>query len=182
MIQSQSQTQNKRRREPRRILSIDPTIKGFGYVVMEGLDFLVDWGIKEARERKNERCLKQIRGLLAKFKPDLIIFEDTGARGSRRCSRVRDLLDRVADLAAGEGVAWRAVSRKAVKKAFASQGATTQYEIAKLIARRFPELADRLPPYRNRWMPMDARMSLFQAVGRVVATRFRRGGSILNAP
>ncbi|MBI1784310.1 hypothetical protein HYR69_04125 [Candidatus Sumerlaeota bacterium] len=89
-------------------------------------------------KRKSEKsftlsCLKQLKRLVAKFKSDLLVIEDAHARGSRRCSRVRDLFDRVADIAAAEGMACRAVSRKALKQGFAAEGAKTQYEMAKLI-------------------------------------------------
>ena len=52
-----------------------------------------------------------------------------------------------------------------MKQAFSESGATTKYEGAVAIAKRFPELAPRLPRFRKPWMSEDYRMSIFDAVG-----------------
>jgi len=44
-------------------------------------------------------------------------------------------------------------------------GAPNKQEIAGAIAKRFPELAPRLPRFRKPWMSEDYRMSIFDAVG-----------------
>jgi hypothetical protein len=51
-----------------------------------------------------------------------------------------------------------------VKQAFSESGASTKHEIAVAIAKRFPELAPRLPRFRKPWMSEDYRMSIFDAV------------------
>jgi len=42
---------------------------------------------------------------------------------------------------------------------------STAEAIAMAIAKRFPELAPRLPRFRKPWMSEDYRMSIFDAVG-----------------
>ena len=44
-----------------------------------------------------------------------------------------------------------------------------KYEIAIAIAKRFPELAPRLPRLRKPWMSEDDRMSIFDAIGLAAA-------------
>jgi len=147
----------------KRILAIDPTSKGFGYIVLEDSDFLVDWGIKEARDNKNTRCLKQIRYLIELYQPHVVAVEDCSKHGTRRSERVRDLVAGIIKLAEEQGIRSRQVLRQKVRQAFESFGATTKHEIAQAIARRFPEIADRLPPKRRPYMSEDARMAIFGA-------------------
>jgi hypothetical protein len=59
----------------------------------------------------------------------------------------------------------RSFSRVKVKLVFSESGAQTKQEIAVAIAKRFPELAPRLPRFRKPWMSEDYRMSIFDAVG-----------------
>ena len=35
----------------KRIITIDPVTRGFGFAVLEGPEDLIDWGVKEARNR-----------------------------------------------------------------------------------------------------------------------------------
>jgi hypothetical protein len=103
-----------------------------------------------------------MRELLAFYRPDMLITEDYKGAGSRRGSRIRELIDAISDLAAKEGVASRSFSRAEVRDCF---GLTAKRAIAQSIAQEFPELEPRLPPVRKIWMSEDARMNIFDAVG-----------------
>ena len=95
----------------------------------------------------------------------MVVVEDYSETGSRRCIRVRELIDDISQLAVKRKVKLRSFSRLKVKQTFAESGATTKYEIAVAITKRFPELAPRLPRFRKPWMSEDYRMSIFDAVG-----------------
>src|SRR5262249_25241455 len=82
--------------------------------------------------------------------------------------RVRELIDDISKLAVQRKLKVRRFSRVKVKQAFSESGASTKYEIAIAIAKRFPELAPRLPRFRKPWMSEDYRMSIFDAVGFVL--------------
>jgi len=43
-----------------RILAIAPATRGFGFAVLEGLDMLADWGVKEAKGDKNNQSLGKV--------------------------------------------------------------------------------------------------------------------------
>jgi hypothetical protein len=145
------------------VLCIYPSAKGFGFAVFEGSRSLVDWGVKGVHgERKNAQSLRKMRELLAFYRPDMLITEDYKGAGSRRGSRIRELIDAISDLAAKEGVASRSFSRAEVRDCF---GLTAKRAIAQSIAQEFPELEPRLPPVRKIWMSEDARMNIFDAVG-----------------
>src|SRR4051794_11876488 len=94
-----------------RILAIDPTHKGFGYVVIEGGMLLVDWGVAHVRGPKHIGCLRRLAELVDQYEPDLVVIEDPEV-DSRRWARVQRLL---ADIRIGgekRGVRVRMLSRR----------------------------------------------------------------------
>jgi Holliday junction resolvasome RuvABC endonuclease subunit len=147
-----------------RVLTIDPSSRGFGFAVFEGPESLIDWGVKETKTDKNRRSLKLTADLIAQYEPSVIVLEDHAGKGSRRCRRATELIDGISSLALIRKVKVRRFSRADVKQAFAEFGAVTKYEIAVTITKRFPELAPRLPRFRKPWMSEDYRMSIFDAV------------------
>jgi Holliday junction resolvasome RuvABC endonuclease subunit len=147
-----------------RVLAIDPSTRGFGFVVLEGPNRLIDWGVKETKVNKNAKSLMLIDDLIDRYQPNVIVVEDYSAKGSRRCRRVAELIDEISKLALRRKVKVSSFSRADVKQAFAESGATTKQEIAIGIAKRFPELSPRLPRFRKPWMSEDYRMSIFDAV------------------
>jgi hypothetical protein len=147
-----------------RVLAIDPTTKGLAFAVFEGPDLLLDWGSTQVRiERKNALCLKRVEELLRRYAPDVVVLEAYDGRGSHRRRRVRSLIRSIRRLAARKRFRSRAFSREQIRRAFATLGKTTKHPIAYEIARRFPELAPRLPDARKFYESEDERMSIFDA-------------------
>ena len=70
--------------EEKRILAIDPINRGFGFVVLEGPEYLVDWGVKEVPNNKNAHALWAIENLIGRYQPDKLVVEDYTSRDSRR--------------------------------------------------------------------------------------------------
>lgn len=147
-----------------RILAIDPTTSGFGFAVLEGPDFLVDWGIKETQDDKHAQCLKLIGTLIARYQPDMIVTENPSGKRSRRCARVRALIASIVALARERTCRTRSFTRAEVYKPFPHVDKPNKHRIANAIAEQFPELAPRLPPFRKPWMSEDVRMSIFDAM------------------
>jgi hypothetical protein len=55
-------------------LAIDPTHRGFGYVVLEGSDHLIDWGVRHVQGPKNKASIEaasELIKLLPSADPDL---------------------------------------------------------------------------------------------------------------
>src|SRR5262245_39769622 len=149
----------------KRVLAIDPSTRGFGFAILEGPERLIDWGVKETKTDKKNRSLKLIADLIDQYQPSVVVVEDYVSKGSRRCGRVRELIEDISKLAVKRKVKVRRCSRLKVRRAFSESGASNKYEIAIAIANRFPELAPRLPRFRKPWMSEDYRMSIFDAVG-----------------
>jgi hypothetical protein len=160
--------------ETLRILAVHPTIRGFGYVVFERKEQLIDWGLKVAMDDINVRCLRLIEDLINRYTPDLIVIEDRKTKSSRRRRRVKQLLARIVKLSAKRKIECKHISRLAVRETFAQFGSRTKHQIASTIAMQRPELAPLLPRLRKPWMPEDIKMSIFEAAASAL-TYYREG-------
>lgn len=148
----------------KRIIAIDPTHRGFGYAVFEGLDSLINWGVAHVGMSDNKACLKRIRVFFSEYEPDILVLEDPAGRGSRRCERVKRLLAQTELYAKAKGIKVQRFSRAQIRAAFQKPRRPNKEEIAKDIAERFPELSSRVPPERKPWMSEAAGMNIFDAV------------------
>jgi len=146
------------------VLAVYPFSRGFAFVLFEGPESPFDWGVREIKEKhKNVKTLDAIKVLIDRYRPEVLVIEDIGERGSRQTGRVRKLYRMLTHLAATEYVELYRFPKSAVRMYFASVGATTKYEIAKAIARQIPAFGHRLPRYRKIWMSVDPRQCLFDA-------------------
>lgn len=155
-----------------RALAIHPTTKGFGFVVMEGRNQLVDWGLKETKKKGLDARLALLDRLLVRYSPRLFIIEAYDPQ-VRRSDRARELIARTLMMASNREIKVRVVTRAQVRSHFEPRGAKTKFEVARLVAQRFPELAALLPAPRPAWMSEDARMSIFWAQAAMLLTMQR---------
>jgi hypothetical protein len=158
----------------KRILAIDPCTQGFGYAVMEGMEYLVDWGLRETRRDKNRVCLKSLSVLLEAYHPDLLIIEDCMERGSRRRRRIRELIRRIYSLSERLGIKMVTLSPKKVRETFAEWQALNKHQMAIAIGNMYPELIPRMPPERKCWMSEDPRTNIFDAVALGITYFYKR--------
>ncbi|MEQ1672519.1 MAG: hypothetical protein ABL893_16825, partial [Hyphomicrobium sp.] len=85
---------------PRRVLALHVTTRGFAFCLFDGPGQLYDWGIKHvARGDKNKESLAAIEHLIVRYDPHAIAIEDVTEVGSKRVSRVRALYRDVEKLA-----------------------------------------------------------------------------------
>ena len=121
------------------VLSIYPFSRGFAFVFFESPESPFDWGVKVIKEKhKNTVTLDEIKKLIERYRPEVLVIEDTTTGDTRRTSRIRKLYRMLAQLAGAEYVDLYRVSKGAIKECFASVGAGTKYEIAKTIAIQIP--------------------------------------------
>ena len=50
-----------------RILAIAPSTRGFGFAIVEGLNTLVDWGVKNVEGDKNAGSLARVKAMIAPY-------------------------------------------------------------------------------------------------------------------
>jgi hypothetical protein len=146
------------------VLALYPFSRGFAFVFFEGPDSPFEWGVKDILEKhRNSKTLEAIKKLIDRYRPEVLVIEDTTDGGSRRTSRIRKLYRMLVHFAEAEYVDLHRCSKTEVKTCFASVGAGTKYEIAKAIATQIPAFAHRIPRFRKPWMSEDPRQSLFDA-------------------
>jgi Holliday junction resolvasome RuvABC endonuclease subunit len=148
-----------------RILAIVPSTRGIGFAVLDAQSTLADWGVRWVKGDKNAGSIMKIEKLIARYQPRVIVLEDSTAEDSRRAPRIRELSQQIIALAKQRNVAVELFTRQQVKKAFIDEGKGTKYEMAEVIANRFPEeLSLQLPSKRHLWESVDSRMDVFDAV------------------
>ena len=148
-----------------RILAISPSSRGFGYAVLEGHKLLVDWGVKSVEGDKNSGAIKKVEEMIALYKPQGMVLEDTGIKGSRRSPRIQALTKCLIAVAERRNIKVALFSQAKIRRVFLGDARGTKHPLAAIIAERFPEeLGFRLPPKRRPWMSEDSRMDIFNAV------------------
>lgn len=156
-----------------RILAIDPTTSGFAFIILEGGERLVDWGVARVWAKSDNEYLARIEAIVERYSPAWLVVEDT--THSRRGARARKRIALLLRYAKSHNLIATSVSWQAVRQAI-GEGVNTKYEIASRVANRFPELADHLPQQRRAWENEDPRINIFDATSFALAAWFHSGG------
>jgi hypothetical protein len=151
------------------VLAIHATARGFGWVVFEGRQGLIDWGLREARRDKNLESIGKAIPLIEWYAPDVLVFEDATAERSQRHARIKELHRDLVELATAKGIRVEQISRSNVKAVFAGQHVKSRYEIATAIAEEFPALSPWLPFPRDLWAAEERRLSIFDAAALAIS-------------
>lgn len=162
------------RRDEKRVLALDLASRGFGFVVLEGPDQLIDWGTRDVRKDKRTATLRAVRELIEFYKPQAIVIEDCTGTTCRRSKRIRLLLEDIRELAREMKALTQPVSQGKVRRVFTL--AKTKHEIASVLVSRYPELTTLLPRKRKAWQSEDMRMRVFGALA-LAHLATRRGHS-----
>jgi len=150
----------------KRVLAIDPTHRGFGYVVLEGPDHLIDWCVRHVQGAKNKATIQAASDLISFYHPQILVLEDISSKNYRRRRRVRDLIEALDQLGRSRGLSVRRIAQAKVKKTLS---VSNKAQMARAIAVWFLVLTRYLPPERKPWMSEDIRMAIFDAAGFAVA-------------
>ncbi len=149
------------------VLALYPFTRGYAFVLFEGPNRPFDWAVKEIKEKhKNIRTLDEIKKLIGRYHPHLIVIEDLTPGRSRRTSRIRKLYRLLARLAEREAVEMYHCPKHHLTEYF---GRLSKYELAKIIAIQLPGFAHRIPPLRKAWTAEDPRQALFDAAALGIA-------------
>jgi Holliday junction resolvasome RuvABC endonuclease subunit len=147
-----------------RILAIAPASRGFGYALVEGQK-LVLWGVRSVTGDKNNNCVMKVEALIIRYKPEVMVLEDTGAEGSRHSPRIRELSQMLLALSLEHNIPVAWFRREQMMKFFFGKSKGTKQEIAQRIGNRFPEeLGALVPPKRRTWMSQHYQIDMFDAV------------------
>jgi hypothetical protein len=149
---------------PRRVLALHATTRGFAFCAFDGPGQLIDWGIKYVGTgEKNKNCLALIERLITRFDPHSLVIEDVDERGGKRSLRVRHLYRDLEKLADRANLDTYCYPWQVVFSVFGDARPKTRHDLAVMISGMIPAIARRLPPKRNIWLPQDPRQALFDA-------------------
>lgn len=154
----------------KRVLALDVHPRSFGFVVFEGPNRMLDWGIKSFRPGVNAvkiPAAKKLFALLDEFTPSAIVIRKPEMRRNTK------MLSTIERQAGSRKIPVRFISRSDVNRAFVGFE-SNKYEVASALAKQFPALASRLPPKRKCWQSEDYRMGIFDAAALGVAYFARR--------
>ncbi len=74
------------------VLAVYPFSRGFAFVFFEGPDSPFEWGVKDIRgKHRNRKTLEAVKKLIDRYRPEILVIEDTSDSGPRRTSRIRKL-------------------------------------------------------------------------------------------
>jgi hypothetical protein len=152
----------------KRVLALDVHPQSFGFVVFEGPNQILSWGIRSFRPGVN--AVKTPAGeklftVLDKFTPSAIVIRE---RETARKTKKSKMLGTIERQALSRKIAVTFMSRTDVNRAFVGFD-SNKYEVASALAKQFPALASRLPPKRKIWQSEDYRMGIFDAAAVGVA-------------
>lgn len=159
------------------VLALYPFTRGFAFVLFEGKDALIDWGIKEIRGTdKQSRTMQIIRSVIDRVAPDVIVLEDVDARTSRRTPRIRTLHGHLKRFARARQITVACYTKYEVRKHFPNDTIRVNDDLAHAVVRALPVLAPYLPPRRKFYQNEDRRLSLFAAAALGLTYRAHAGG------
>ena len=117
----------------KRVLAFDLHPLCFGFVVTEGPDELIDWGVRSFRGGANAvktPMSKRLASLIDEYRPNALLVRTPRAGISRRANLI-------AKLAAARHLPVRTLSLDAIREAFPHTN-RNKHEIAKAVAEREP--------------------------------------------
>jgi len=152
------------KRRSLRLFSIDLTARGFGFALLDSQLGLLDWGFSNVSADDDETFMARVREKLERNAPTALVFENFLPVKEKATALRR--LGLLIDLAHEHRIGTCQVSRKVVEGVL---GVRTKRDIARALARRFPELESRVPPERARSMDEDDRMHIFDALSFAMA-------------
>jgi hypothetical protein len=157
----------------KRVLALDVHPRSFGFVVFEGPNKILSWGVRSFRlgvnvVKTSER--EKLLTVLDKFTPSAVVIRE---RETARNTKKAKILTTIERLARSRRIPVRLISRGDVNRAFVGYE-SNKYEVASALAKQFPALASRLPPKRKIWQSEDYRMGIFDAAAVGVAYFTRR--------
>jgi hypothetical protein len=146
------------------VMSLFPFARGIAYVVFEGPNSPVDWGICDPHgDRKKHHAIRIIAALVDRYSPDVLILRDRAGIRPGQNWRHAKLVETLKEIADREGISITRFSRDQVRQSFSSLESPTRYAIVQAIAKQVPIFETYVPPVRKIWKAEDRRMGMFDA-------------------
>ena len=152
----------------KRVLALDVHPQSFGFVVFEGPNRMLDWGVKSFRPGVNAVKVpagKKFLALLDEYSPAAVVIRERPTGGATKRATILAAVQR---LMKNRRIPVRLISQGAITRFFAGSE-SNKHEVASALAQQFSLLLSKLPPRRKCWQGEDYRMSIFDAAAAGVA-------------
>src|SRR5258708_3724101 len=168
----------------KRVLALDLRPRSFGFVVFEGPDQLLDWGVKIFRDLGGHEvpARERLALLLHEFDPAIVLLKSSVWTQQSTKPQLTSILDAIRR-EGKDRIAVRLISPQRIRRLFPLD-LRNKDDLASRVAARFPDLAWKLPPRRKCWNREHYRMSIFDAaaLGTAYFEKTRRSDPILQHP
>ena len=153
-----------------RILSLVPTSRGTGYVVVETPPFFVCHRSVVAPKEDRGEWVIELSRILAWNRPYVLLLEDIHSKHFRRQEKTRLTIADVIGLASGYGIEVQTVKREAVCAHFGVSEDASKIEIARLVAEFLddPSITKLVPQERRLWEAEPHWMPMFEALALIL--------------
>ena len=148
-----------------RVLAIELRSQRFGFVLLEGHNTLLDWGICGYRRNISNILSRRLSTAASLFAPFLIVVRHRNRPKVLRNASL-ELLEQEAQRFS---LSLEVLTASAVQEHFERHGGRNKYEISRIVANALPELAWRLPNKRKLWQSEPATQVLFDAAALALA-------------
>jgi hypothetical protein len=159
------------------VLGVHLTSRGFGWVLFESPFSVLDWGTRTAKPGRHIRILNAFEKLLERYEPSVLVMRDYESTNTSRVARIQKLSRNMIGVAQTHGIYVPQFSPEAVRTCFERAGASTRYEIARVVAQHVDALRRYLPKKPVIWAGETPRMSVFDAAA-LVFTYFAGHGEL----
>ena len=150
-----------------RVLVLDLHPRRFGYVVVEGPEKLLDWGVRSHRRKGNPAdglIRRRLGPLLALWKPSVVVLREP-LRTRTPNPPINRFLKQIIMAAKNQRARFQILKKRPTDRA----DKLTKYQRAQAVIERFPVLRQKLPPNRKTWESEHYRMSIFTAAALAIA-------------
>lgn len=153
--------------QPNRILAVEIRAGRLGYAVFETPHNLRDFGA--AWFDSNVAARSRIARLLRLCRPTVLVLRGASRRYVRRSRERRAVVQIARQEAKKLAIPITRITEQAFKSYFARHACRDKYDMARLLAGRFPETAWRLPEQLRFYEPEPRPMLYFDSIALAVA-------------
>ncbi len=156
-----------------RILAVDLRVSYFGYAVFETPAKILAFGV--ATVNSPDKMQLRISVLIKQFRPSVIVMRRLRVRSKRDRAHHASSTRIIRKEARSASIPTVLMSESKLWQFFHRLGKRNKYDVAALIANRFPDLAWKLPAKRKLYQPEPWTISLFDAAALGAAYLSSRG-------
>jgi len=144
------------------VLAIDLRSDRISYAVLDGSSRLLDIGASQFESATMARM--RAAALLRTFRPGVLLLRRLRPRSRRNGPKWNTAARAIREEAKHASVPVAAMTEDAIKRHYRRLGCRNKFQIAELLARRFPRIAWKLPPPRKSYEPEPWAIGYFDAI------------------